>query len=333
MKSKLKEVRTQEAVGLVLAHDLTAVVPGKFKGPLFHKGHTIREEDIEKLLNIGKEHVYVLELAEGELHEDDAAHRIARAAMRSDEVLELTPPKEGKVDIVSRIDGLLRVDVPTLTAINRVEHVVLSTLKTHTPVRAGQRVAAARVIPLVVPESRIKQVETIAGRQEHPVLEVLPFRPHRVGVVTTGSEVYHGRIQDRFGPVVRDKVERYGSKVIGQTFADDDKEMIAQQIRAFADQGADLILVTGGMSVDPDDRTPGAIAELGADIVSYGSPMLPGSMLLIAYYRGIPLMGLPGCVLHDPFTSFDVFLPRILAGEKITREDIITLGHGGLHAC
>lgn len=332
MKSRLKEVPVGEAVGLVLAHDLTKIDPGKYKGPLFRKGHRIREEDIEALLRIGKEHVYVLDLAEGELHENEAAERIARAVAGSH--LGRTEPKEGKVSLVAEIQGLLRIDVEAVTAINRVYQVALSTLGTHTPVEKGQTVATSRVIPLVYPEESVREVEDIAARRERPVVEVVPFRPHRVGIVTTGSEVYHGRIQDRFGPIVREKVEKYGSTVVGQTFADDDKEMIRDQILAFVDQGVDMVLVTSGMSVDPDDRTPGAIASLGAEIVTYGTPILPGTMLMIAYFRGIPVLGLPGCVLHDPVTSFDIFLPRILAGEKITREDVVILGHGGLlHSC
>lgn len=332
MKSRLKEVPVGEAVGLVLAHDLTMIDPGKYKGPRFRKGHRIREGDVEELLRMGKEHVYVLDLAEGELHEEEAAERIARAVAGPH--LGQTEPKEGKVNLVAEAQGLLKIDVEAVMAINRVEQVALATLRTHTPVEKGQTVAATRVIPLVFPEASIRKVESIAAGRNRPVMEVAPFRPHRVGIVTTGSEVYHGRVQDRFGPIVREKVEKYGSTVVGQTFATDDKEMIRDQIRSFVEQGADMVLVTSGMSVDPDDRTPGAITSLGAEIITYGTPILPGTMLMIAYYRQVPVLGLPGCVLHDSYTSFDHFLPRILAGEKITREDVVALGHGGLiHSC
>ncbi|GGA49102.1 molybdopterin biosynthesis protein [Kroppenstedtia guangzhouensis] len=331
MKSSLREVHVTEAVGMVLAHDLTQVVPGRFKGPLFRKGHVIREEDFEALLSIGKEHIYVMELAAGELHENDAACRIAQAV--GGPGLTLTAPVEGKVQLVSDGDGLLKVDATRVLAINEVEQAVLSTLKTDIPVKEGEVVAASRVIPLIYPVDRIEQVERIAADGERPVLEVLPFRRLKVGVVTTGSEIYHGRIPDRFGPVIQEKLQSFGSTVMGQTLAGDDKELIQAQIRAFVDRGADLVLVTGGMSVDPDDRTPGAIASLGAEVVSYGTPMLPGSMLMIAYYREIPILGLPGCVIHDEYTSFDLFLPRILTGEKVKREDIVRLGYGGLHSC
>lgn len=332
MKSKLREVHVSEAVGLVLAHDLTQVLPGKYKGPLFRKGHVVREEDREALLSIGKEHLYVLEIAEGEWHENDAARRIAASVCGTG--LTMTQPREGKVNLVAAIDGLLQVDADRVHAINQVEQAVLSTLQTDVPVRSGQTVAATRVIPLLYPEERLQQVEAAAkGDQGSPVVHVLPFRRCNVGVVITGSEVYHGRIQDRFGPVVREKVERFGSVIMGQTLASDDKQRIMDQIGAFVEQGADLVLVTGGMSVDPDDRTPGAIAALGADVVSYGTPMLPGSMLMVAYYRQTPVLGLPGCVIHDDYTSFDLFLPRILAGRRITRSDIVRLGYGGLYSC
>lgn len=331
MKSSLREVHVTEAVGMVLAHDLTQVLPGRFKGPRFRKGHMIREEDLDTLLSIGKEHIYVMELAGGELHENDAALRIARAVVGAG--LTLTEPAEGKVQLVSGSDGLLKVDAARVHAINEVDQAVLSTLKSDIPVKEGQVVSASRVIPLIYPEERIERVERIAADPERPVVEVIPFRRLKAGVVTTGSEIYHGRIPDRFGPVIQEKLQSFGSVVMGQTLASDDKELIQAQIRAFVEQGADLVLVTGGMSVDPDDRTPGAIASLGADVVSYGTPMLPGSMLMVAYYREVPVLGLPGCVIHDEFTSFDVFLPRILAGEEIHREDIVKLGYGGLHSC
>lgn len=331
MKSSLKEVHVTDAVGMVLAHDLTQVLPGKFKGPLFCKGHVIQKEDIEGLLSIGKEHIYVMELAPGELHENEAANRIARAA--AGERVTVTEPREGKVNLVSNIHGLLEVDASRVHAVNQVEQAVISTLESDRPVQEGEVVAASRVIPLIYPEERVQSVEKILTTSENPVVDVLPYQTLKVGVVITGSEIIQGRIPDRFGPVIQEKLQRFGSTVMGQTLAGDDKEMIQAQIHSFIEREADMVLVTGGMSVDPDDRTPGAIQSLGAEIVSYGTPMLPGSMLMVAYYQGIPVLGLPGCVIHDSYTSFDKLLPRILAGKKIYREDIVHLGYGGLHSC
>ncbi|EPD83836.1 MULTISPECIES: molybdopterin-binding protein [unclassified Paenibacillus] len=371
--SMLREVKVEDAVGLVLAHDLTQIIPGEFKGRLFRKGHQISEEDIPALLSIGKEHIYVLELAEGYLHEDEAALRLASAVRGAN--TERTEPHEGKVTLKSAIHGLAKIDKVFVDQVNGIGRIVMSTIRTNTVVKPGQPLAGTRVIPLVIEEEPVARVERLAAQrrsgqaldagslkpendgpadaagksaapsgastaspEEAPaaaagLVAVKPFRSLRAGLITTGSEVFKGRIRDKFGPVVRAKVEALGSKVIDQRFTPDDMDAIVTEIRYFLGLGADLILVTGGMSVDPDDRTPGAISRAGARIVSYGTPMLPGSMLMMAYIGSVPVMGLPGCVMHDPYTSFDVLLPRICAGEEIFREDITEMGYGGLLGC
>ncbi|GAB7387803.1 molybdopterin-binding protein [Bacillaceae bacterium] len=328
-KPVLREVPVEQAVGMVLPHDLTKIIPGEFKGRAFKKGHVIRPEDVEELKNIGKEHIYILEIPDGYLHENEAALRIARAIAGQN--LAWDEPHEGKVTLKATQPGLTKIDKERVYAINAIGDLALATVLANRPVAPGQPVAGTRAIPLLIEEEKICRVEAIAA--EKPIIEVVPLQKKRVGIVTTGNEVYSGRIEDKFGPVVKRKVEQLGSTVIGQRFAPDDVSRIQQEIRALLAAKADLILVTGGMSVDPDDRTPGAIKGLGAEIVSYGTPMLPGSMLLIAYLDDTPVMGLPGCVMHDPFTSFDVFLPRILAGERIRREDVIEIGYGGYHTC
>ncbi|WP_079913833.1 molybdopterin-binding protein [Paenibacillus sp. 32352] len=327
--SMLREVRVGDAVGMMLAHDLTQILPGEFKGRLFKKGHVIQESDIPALLNIGKEHIYAMSLEQGWLHEDEAAKRMAKAAAGCNVVL--TEPHEGKVTLKSSIHGLAKVHKPLVDAVNSLEQIVMSTIKTNKVVQPGQALVGTRVIPLIIEEDKIIEVEK---RASQPLVEVKPFRPLRVGLITTGSEVFKGRIQDKFGPIVREKVAALGSEVVEQRLAPDDSDTIAGEIRYFLEeQKVDLILVTGGMSVDPDDRTPGAIKQAGARIVSYGTPMLPGSMLLIGYLGETAIMGLPGCVMHDPYTSFDVLLPRICAGENITREDVVEMGYGGLYGC
>jgi molybdenum cofactor synthesis domain-containing protein len=276
----------------------------------------------------------VMDLQPGYLHEDEAALRMAEA-VRGDHLV-LTEPHEGKVNLKSTIHGLAKINKAFVDSVNAMDQLVMSTIKTNTVVQAGQSLAGTRVIPLIVEEAKVERVEQQAGEflgDQGSLIEVKPFRKLRVGLITTGSEVFKGRIQDKFGPVVKAKIAALGSEVIDQHLAPDDSEMIVQHIRAFADKGVDLILVTGGMSVDPDDRTPGAIKQSGARVVSYGTPMLPGSMLMMAYLGNIPVMGLPGCVMHDPYTSFDVLLPRICAGEIIEREDITDMGYGGLHHC
>ncbi len=341
--SMLREVHVRDAIGLVLAHDLTQILPGTFKGRLFKKGHVIREQDIEPLLNIGKEHIYILSLEDGYIHEDEAAVRMAEAIRSDSEHLSLTEPHEGKVSLISDIHGLVKVNREFVDAANTVEQVVVSTLLNNTIVKPNGVVVGTRVIPLVVKEQTVCQIEQMAlqlkklAEGEAGVIAIKPFLPLKVGLITTGGEVYSGRIQDKFGPIVMDKIAAFGSLVVEQRLAPDDREQIVREIQYFAELGVDMIVLTGGMSVDPDDRTPGAIKQAGADIVSYGTPMLPGSMLMMAYLtvgeRRVPILGLPGCVMHDPYTSFDVLLPRICAGEIIDRADITAMGYGGLYHC
>lgn len=334
----LREVPVRDAVGLRLAHDLTQILPGQFKGRLFKKGHVITEADIPKLLDIGKEHIYTMELGAGELHEDDAAGQMA-VSLRGDG-MKLTEPHEGKVAIKSGLDvpALAVIDEAVVHAINNLGDIALATLRSHTVVMPEGQLAATRVIPLFVAEEKVGRVRTIAdtfrkSNDGRGPLQLLPLRPFRIGLLTTGGEVFSGRIADKFGPAVRRIVESLGSEVAEQRFAPDDRQTIVKEIHYLLERQYDMILVTGGMSVDPDDRTPAAIQEAGAEIISYGTPMLPGSMLLAGYLNGVPIMGLPGCVMHDPYTSFNVLLPRVLAGITIKREDIVQMGYGGLNHC
>lgn len=332
----LKEVSVHDAIGMRLAHDLTQIIPGQFKGRLFKKGHLITEEDIPRLLDIGKEHIYIMELGEQDLHEDDAAKRMAQALCG--EGIELSEPHEGKVSLKSNRQGLVHIDPALVEAVNRLGDIALATVTTNTVVQPGRQLAATRAIPLYVPKTKVEAVERLAAEYrsanggEAPI-RVRLLKPMKAGLLTTGGEVFGGRIQDKFGPAVRSKLEALGAEVAEQRFAPDDRQTIVNEIHYLMSKRYDMILVTGGMSVDPDDRTPGAIKAAGAEIVSYGTPMLPGSMLLIGYLDEVPIMGLPGCVMHDPYTSFDVLLPRILAGDTIVREDIVDMGYGGLYGC
>lgn len=321
-----KEVHVQDAIGLRLAHDLTRIVPGEFKGRAFKKGHVITEADIPELLNIGKEHIYILDLQDGILHEDDAALRMGNALAR--EGMTFEDPHEGKVVLKAKTQGLLKVDADNLLRINLIDEIAVVSKPNNTVLEPGDKIAGLRAIPLTVAEEKVSRVETIA--RETNIFAIKPFRKLRVGVVTTGSEVQKGRIEDKFGPVVRDKLARFGSEVIEQKIVGDLVDDIKNAIIDFHEQGADMVICTGGMSVDPDDRTPGAIKQAATDVVSYGMPVLPGSMMMLAYRDGMPIFGLPGCVIFDDYTTFDILLPRVLAGETVTREEIAQLGHGGL---
>ncbi|HXG50115.1 MAG TPA: molybdopterin-binding protein [candidate division Zixibacteria bacterium] len=322
----LKVIPVEEAVGLPLAHDITEIVPGGHKGPVFRRGHIVRKEDIAKLLDVGKRHLYVMELEKDELHEEDAARRLASAAAGPN--LKLTEPSEGRVNLVAAIDGLLKVDAELLFRFNALGDLILATLRGDRHVKQGTVVAGTRTIPVVVKEELVRKAEALCA--EKPIVALLPMPRRRVHLIVTGSEVFSGRIKDGFGPVVTDKVGELGSRVESIKLAPDDPEVIAGHIKEAKAAGADVILVSGGMSVDPDDRTPEGIRLSGARVEVHGFPVLPGSMFLMAYLDETPVLGLSGCVLHDRVTAFDILLPRLLAGEKITRADILAMGHGGL---
>ena len=322
----MRKIPVEEAVGAVLPHDMTKIVPGEFKGVGFKKGHIIREEDIGELKKIGKNFIYVLELPEGQLHEDDAALRIAQAI--SGENIEWTLPKEGKSTLLSKIDGLLTIETDRLLDINRLEHIAVATIRTMTPVRAGQVVAATRVIPLTIAESGIRQVEQIAQRS--PVLRVRPYRTLNVGAVVTGTEVYQGLIKDGFDEYVGAKIEMYGSDLTKKIIVPDDADAIADAVSHLLKSGCELVLTTGGLSVDPDDVTPSGIRQAGANVINYGSPVFPGAMVLYAKHGDVPILGLPACVYYAGTTILDILLPRILAGEEIAPDTFAQMGHGGL---
>ena len=286
-------VPVREAVGMVLCHDITEVLPGKSKGRAFKKGHVVEPTDIERLLNLGKENLFVLTVKPGILHEDDAAVRIAQAAAGPG--LRISEPVEGRVNITAASKGLLKINVAALNRINRIDDVALGTLHTNHQVAGGQVVAATRIIPLVMETERIEAVEEICGA-DFPIIQVKPFARLKVGMVTTGSEVFHGRIQDGFGPVLRSKFADLGSDVINQVFVSDSVSMTVEAIHGLLSEGAQMIAVTGGMSVDPDDQTPLSIREAGGQVVSYGAATFPGAMFMLAYIGDVPVLGLPACV-------------------------------------
>ena len=322
----MKEIEVEKAVGTVLAHDLTQIIPGEYKGPRYKKGHVIREEDIPLLLSMGKKHLYVVEKGDADIHEDEAARRIAQSAAGPGVLLK--GPSEGKMEIFSDIDGLLKINVDLLRHLVEQDDIMFSCIKENQLVKKGMKVAGTRVIPLFVNPGVVDTAEEILN--QGTLIQVKPLRPHKVGLVTTGSEVYSGRVQDGFGPVLKKKFEALGSEVVQQYFADDDEDMISEKIHRLIQEGVDIIGVTGGMSVDPDDKTPSGIRRAGGHIVTYGAPVLPGAMFLLAYIDSIPVVGLPGCVMYARTSIFDLVVPRILAGENLTRGDIKRLAHGGL---
>ena len=366
-------VPVDEAVGMVLAHDITEIRQGEFKKRAFKKGHVVRKQDIEHLKRLGKERLYVLRIAPDEMHEDEAAFELARALMGRGVEME-GEPKEGKINIVASFDGLLKIDKERLKAFNMLGEVMCATLHNNTLVRKGQLVAGTRAIPLVVKkkvvEEAVRRVRSqksgVKSEESGGVIEVKRLRRPRAGVVITGNEVYYGRIKDAFAPIIKKKIDAFGGEIVGLYYAPDDAEFIETRLRELIKAGADLLITTGGMSVDPDDVTRFAIRNLGVTEMHYGSAVLPGAMFLVAYIeksgvrsqesgvRGqksdvgsrnlqsdnstlktqnsklIPVLGIPACGMYHKITIFDLILPRLLSGEYIGREDLAIMGHGGL---
>ena len=325
----MKKIRVQDAVGKTLCHDMTAILENGFKGVIFRRGHEVVEEDISVMLDIGKAHIFVWDAEIDEIHEDDAAHELVKAMCGDN--LVYTGPNEGKFQISSKIDGMFWVDSNGLRLINSVEHYTVATRNGYSAVSAGEKLAGARIIPLVTKQVNVDLAVKIA-RDNYPILNVVPYRVKKVAAIITGSEIFNGRIKDAFQPILQRKVGLFSAELIRTTICDDDLDAIKSTIADYVSSGIELILLTGGMSVDPDDLTPTAIRESGAKVVSQGAPMQPGNMLTIAYLGSTVLVGVPGASMHSPVTSLDVFLPRIMAGISINKKDIIALGEGGFCA-
>ena len=321
----MRKIRVEDAVGMKLCHDLTEMKDG-FKGPAFKRGHVIREEDIPHMLNLGKRMVYIWEENAGEVHEEEAARRMA--AMVPVEGAHYTEPSEGKVLLIADREGMLRVRRELLQEMNRIGDLTISTLPDHYPVRKGMRLASMRIVPLVTREEQLVRAEELCAGQK--MIQLLPYQPRKAGIIITGSEIYHGRIQDKFEAIARKKLAQYPGTVVGAKICDDNLEMLAGAAKELLNQGADFLIFSGGMSVDPDDLTPTAIKKLGCEIISYGVPSQPGNMTLVAYLEDCPVLGVPGAAISMPVTVFDVLLPQIYSGLRLDREDLIRLGDGGL---
>lgn len=323
----MKLIKTEDAAGHVLCHDITQIIRGVTKDTVFRKGHIVTKEDIPVLLSVGKDHLYIWENEEGMLHENEAAEILCSICRGTH--IERSDVKEGKIELIASCDGLLKIDNEKLKQINSIGQMMIATRHGNFPVQKGDKLAGTRIIPLVIEKEKMEVAKRLCG--EEPILNVLPFSHKKVGIITTGNEVYHGRIKDTFTPVLKEKLEDYDAEVVKHVILDDNHDKITMNCLKMIEEGVDLILCTGGMSVDPDDKTPLAIKNTGAKIISYGAPVLPGAMFLLAYYKNtIPILGLPGCVMYSKKTIFDLILPRIMADDKVTEEELAALGQGGL---
>jgi len=328
IKMKKTVVALEDAVGKILSHDVTRITRlGKYKGTLFKKGHVIHKRDLKELRKIGREHIYILEIEQGELHEEEGAQRLATAV--SDDNLKIQTPSEGSAPILAQKDGVLKVDVNRLQRINEIDGLGVATQHTDRLVKAGEKVAVAKIFPLIIEEEKVNQAAEIC-RNGGPIISIMPLAKMKVGLIVTGNEVYHGLVKDEFGPVMKKKIRRLGSTVSRLVYVPDDPERIVREISKMKQEGVDLVIATGGMAVDPDDVTLRSALEAKAVVEKYGSPVQPGFMFMISYLDETPLLGIPACAMYYDTTVLDLVLPRILAGEHLTRKDIVALGHGGL---
>lgn len=323
----MKKVAVEEAVGMMVGHDLTKIVPGSYKGAAYKKGHLIQQEDIEALKAMGKNHIWVLDMNPDELHENEAAIRLAEAAVSDDFLFK--GPSEGKISLLAKKKGILKINTELLEEVNNRERIMMATIRHNTLVPEGKLVAGTRIIPLKIREEEIIAVEELCRGRE-PLLSIKELNKLKVGILVTGTEVYEGLIEDKFSEVLVKKAQQLGSDVMEPVFAPDDEEMIKSNIQKLIDDGAQLILLAGGMSVDADDMTPKAIAGAATEVITYGAPVLPGAMLMLAYANEVPMVGVPACAMYHKITSLDLVLARLMAGEKPDKKEISRLGHGGL---
>lgn len=323
----MKFIKTTDAVGCMLCHDITRIVKGVVKEAVFRKGHIIREEDIPVMLSIGKDHIYAWENDDTKLHENDAAEILRQICQGNN--IHATPVKEGKIELISDCDGLFTVAREGLTAVNSCAEMMIATRHSGFAVKRGDKLAGTRIIPLLIEKEKMEKAKQLAG--DKPLLNVVPFKAKKVGLITTGNEVFHNRIEDTFTPLIKEKLACYGGTVTEHIILDDDHIKITQAIAEMLAKGVDMVICTGGMSVDPDDKTPLAIKNSGVNIVSYGAPVLPGAMFLLSYTAdGRPVMGLPGCVMYEKRTIFDLVLPYIMADVTVTNQQLVQYGEGGL---
>ncbi|MGL5257747.1 MAG: molybdopterin-binding protein [Proteocatella sp.] len=321
----MKVIDVSQALGMVLGQDLTRIVPGEFKGVAFKKGHIIKAEDVPLLRSMGKNNIYVMEIKPGYLHENDAAVQLAHLVVHNE--LTYMEAAEGKVNVKAHCNGLLKVDSERLLQINMLEGVALSTLHNDSPVQTGELVASAKIIPLVLSEEKVNQVEKISAGEA--LIRIVPLAAKRAGLVITGNEVYQGIIEDKFETIIKSKFRAFGSHVTETVFLPDDAETIAENIKKLASKN-DIVFITGGMSVDPDDVTLNGVKKAGARVAIYGTPVLPGAMFMVAYLGDVTILGIPACGMFSKITILDLVLPKVLAGENVTRKYIASLGHGGL---
>lgn len=323
----MKKIKVEEAVGLPIFHDMTRIIPGQFKGVAFKRGHIIKEDDIAVLKAMGKENIYAGEIPEGFLHEEDCAVKIAKAICKAEDY-EVSSVHEGKIDIYSKDNGIFKIDEEKLYELNDIEHISITCTYNNILVKKGEKILSERIIPLYTREENIIKLEKICEKGK--LFEVKKLKNKKVHLIITGREVFQGTIEDRFYDALRPKIEEYGSEIVKVVKVPDDKEWIKAEINKSFEEGAEAIICTGGMSVDEDDVTPVAIKEVAEELVVHGVPVQPGNMFLLAYSKGVPVMGIPTAAIFNKYTVFDIVYPLLASGEKLNKSFFMKLAIGGL---
>jgi formylmethanofuran dehydrogenase subunit E len=317
-----------QAVGRRALHDMTLIAPGASKGPAFVKGQVIGVGDLCRLQQMGRRHLYVAEENQPGpewVHEDEAALAFAQS-MAGEGVTFTEPPREGKINLLAARDGLLLVDEPRLEMFNLAPGVMCACRQGYTLVTQGRMLGGTRAIPLFLARADFHKALAILG--DGPLFRVLPLRPPRVGLLVTGTEVFMGLVEDKFVPIITTKVEKFGGQVLKSVIVPDDRRAIGEGVQDLLNCGIDLLVTTAGLSVDPDDVTRQGLVDAGATDILYGAPILPGAMTLLAHIGPVQVMGVPACALYFKTTSFDLLLPRLLAGLTVTRQDLARLANG-----
>lgn len=323
----MRKVDFKNAIGNRLAHDICEIKGTDIKQVAFKRGHLITAEDEDYLLELGKQHFFILEDGDENLvHEEDAAHIMFETINNGD--FTPSPVSMGKISFLAKTDGFLIVDKQLLTEFNCLGEISAASIPNMRYVTKGQEIASMRIIPLFTTDRKIEQIKSFARAQE--IFKIAPIENTKIAQITTGSEVANGLIEDGFNPKLKEILNRYQLTIDEYQIVTDDKQQIKTKILEAKANGAELILVTGGMSVDPDDLTPGAIKAAGTNIITYGTPIIPGSMFLYGILDQTPVLGLPGAVIFEQQTAFDLLLPYALTNTPISNYQIMEMSVGGM---
>ena len=305
----------------VLCHDVRDAA-GKVAAP---KGARVDAAMAQVLLGIPWDEIHLLELEPGDVHEEDAGRRLAAAVVGDGVVVRGYTGGQWTLGATRR--GLLRIRTDALTEVNAQEGMSVFTLFDGQPVEPGEAVAKAKVTPLAIAETTVRAVETVAASAGGVIL-VAGFRPATVGAIA--RESLDARQRARFESALRQKIDWLGGRLLDVRFAGGSDRAVADELRGLRGAGADVLIVAGASALDPLDPVFGGLTLLGASMERHGVPAHPGSLLWLARWDGLPVLGMPTCGMFSQATTFDLVLPRILAGEAMGNCDLAGLGHGGL---